>query len=33
MDVDVNFIDEKSASVHALGNLALFCPGLLLPRL
>lgn len=26
MDVDVNFIDEKAAAVHALGNLCLFCP-------
>jgi len=33
MDVDVNFIDEKAAAVHALGNLCLFCPSLLLPRL
>lgn len=33
MDVDVNFIDEKSAAVHALGNFALFCPGLIFPRL
>lgn len=33
MNVDVNFIDEKSAAVHALGNIALFCSGLILPRL
>lgn len=33
MNVDINFIDEKSAAVHALGNLGLFCSGLLLPRL
>lgn len=33
MDVDVNFIDEKAAAVHALGNLFLFCPSLVLPRL
>ena len=33
MDVDVNFLDEKSAAVHSLGNLFLFCPTLLLPRL
>ena len=33
MDVDVNFIDEKSSAVHALGNIALFCPGLILPRM
>jgi hypothetical protein len=33
MNVDVNFIDEKSAAVHALGNIALFCGGLILPRL
>ncbi len=25
MDVDVNFIDEKTSAVHALGNIALFC--------
>ena len=33
MDVDVNFIDEKSSAVHALGNIALHCCGLLLPRM
>jgi hypothetical protein len=33
MNVDVNFIDEKSAAVHSLGNIALFCSGLILPRL
>jgi hypothetical protein len=33
MDVDVNFIDEKSAAVHALGNISLFCPSLILPRM
>jgi hypothetical protein len=33
MDVDVNFIDEKSAAVHALGNICLMCPGLILPRI
>ena len=33
MNVDVNFIDEKSAAVHALGNIALFCSGLILPRM
>jgi importin-4 len=33
MDVDVNFIDEKSAAVHALGSIGLFCSGLILPRL
>jgi hypothetical protein len=33
MDVDVNFIDEKSAAVHALGNIGLFCSTLILPRL
>jgi hypothetical protein len=33
MNVDINFIDEKSAAVHALGNMGLFCAGLLLPRL
>ena len=33
MDVDVNFIDEKSSAVHALGNIALFCSGPILPRL
>lgn len=25
VDVDVNFIDEKSAAVHALGNICLNC--------
>lgn len=33
MNVDVNFIDEKSAAVHALGNISLYCAGLILPRL
>jgi hypothetical protein len=33
MDVDVNFIDEKSSAVHALGNIALFCTSLILPRM
>ena len=33
MDVDINFIDEKSAAVHALGNIALFCSGLIIPRM
>ena len=33
MNVDVNFIDEKSAAVHALGNIGLFCGGLILPRM
>jgi hypothetical protein len=33
MDVDVNFIDEKSAAVHALGNIGLFCSGIILPRM
>ena len=33
IDVDVNFIDEKSAAVHALGNIALFSLELLLPRM
>lgn len=33
MNVDVNFIDEKSAAVHALGNISLFCAGLILPRI
>ena len=33
MDVDVSFLDEKSAAVHALGSLALFCSSLLLPRM
>lgn len=33
MDVDVNFIDEKSSAVHALGNIALFCTSLILTRM
>ena len=32
MDVDVNFLDEKSSAVHALGNICLFCPGLIFER-
>ena len=27
VDVDVNFIDEKSAAVHAIGNICLNCTG------
>jgi len=33
MDVDINFIDEKASAVHALGNIALFCSGLILPKM
>lgn len=33
MDVDVNFLDEKSSAVHALGNISLFCCSLVLPRM
>jgi len=33
MDVNIYFIDEKSAAIHCLGNLFLFCPGPLLGRL
>ncbi len=33
MDVDVNFIDEKSSAVHCLGNICLFCPSLIINRL
>ena len=33
MDVDVNFIDEKSSAVHALGNICLSCPTQVLPRM
>jgi hypothetical protein len=33
MDVDINFIDEKASAVHALGNLCLFCPSLVFPRM
>jgi hypothetical protein len=33
MDVDVNFIDEKTSAVHALGNISLFCTTLILPRM
>lgn len=33
MDVDVNFIDEKSAAVHAIGTLCLYCPTLVIPRM
>jgi hypothetical protein len=33
MDVDVNFIDEKTSAVHALGNICLFCTTAILPRM
>jgi len=33
MDVYMDFIDEKSSAVHALGNLCLCCPGLALERM
>lgn len=33
IDIDTNFIDEKSSAIHALGNIALHCPGLMLPHL
>ena len=33
IDVDVNFIDEKSAAIHAIGNLFLYCPGALVDSL
>jgi hypothetical protein len=33
VDVDINFLDEKSAAISAMGNLALNCPGLMLPKL
>jgi len=33
LNVDTNFIDEKSSAIHALGNIALNCPGLILPHL
>ena len=33
MDVDVNFIDEKTSAVHALGSIALFCTTQILPRM
>lgn len=33
MDVDVSFLDEKSSAVHALGNICLFCPSLIMNRL
>jgi hypothetical protein len=32
-DIDTHFIDEKAAAIHALGNIALNCSGLLFPYL
>ena len=29
IDVDTNFMDEKSAAIHCLGNLSLNCSGLM----
>lgn len=33
IDVDINFLDEKSSAVHTLGNLCLFSPSLTFPRI
>lgn len=33
INIDVNFLDEKSAAIHCLGNLALYCPKVMLPHL
>jgi hypothetical protein len=33
INIDTNFIDEKSSAIHALGNIALYCPGLMISRL
>jgi len=33
LDIDVNFIDEKSSAVHCLGNMFMFAPSLLAPQL
>lgn len=33
IDIDTNFIDEKSSAIHTLGNLALHCPGLMIKHL
>lgn len=33
IDIDPEFLDEKCAAVHAIGNLALNCSGLMQPHL
>lgn len=33
IDIDPAFLDEKCAAVHAIGNLALHCSGLMFPQL
>lgn len=33
IDIDPDFLDEKCAAVHAIGNLALNCSGLMHPHL
>ncbi len=33
IDIDTNFIDEKAAAIHALGNIAMNCSGLMFPYL
>jgi len=33
MNVDYNFIDEKASAIHAIGNLGINCPALMLPHL
>ena len=31
IDLDSNFLDEKAASIHALGNICLNCAGIMQP--
>ena len=33
MNIDTNFLDEKSSAIHALGNMGLYCSSLMFPKL
>lgn len=33
INIDVNFLDEKSSAIHTLGNLALYCPKIMMNHL
>lgn len=33
INIDMNFLDEKTGAIHCLGNLALNCPKLMYPHL
>ena len=33
LDLDSNFLDEKAAAIHALGNICLNCSGIMQPHM